>query len=423
MKGLLVFCLALMSVLLLSAAYKATINVLLWDDALTQALKAGLPDFEKQTGIKVNLELVPSGTLLQKTLMSITAQNADYDLVAVDEPNIPMVGPLLLPFDQWPETKVYFRPDMNDIMPLAFAAGQWKGAFLGLPVNANIYVWLTRRDIIEKYRDEFKAEYGYEMRVPQTLNELLDMSKFLAKKGIYGWAPFTKPTEGATCEAIWMFESFGTKVLQVDENGYRVILDKDKAIQAINFYKELLKYAPEGALDMGHAERMAAFSSGKVFSMFNWPALIPDLENPEKSLVYGKIEYTEPPAGPEKRAAIRGAWIVAIPKAAKEKQAAAEFAYWWMSIETGKKLIPKGLTPARESLLKDPEFLKNRPWFIGIYRSLQYAVERPRFEHYPEVSSIIRTHWLNAISNRVAPEEAVDRMVEEINELLKKYGY
>lgn len=423
MKRFFLALILLFALSIFAAPYNARIKVLLWDDALTQALKAGLPDFEKATGIKVDLELVPSGTLLQKTLISVTAKSSDYDLIAVDEPNIPMVGPLLTRFSDWPQTQVYTRPSMADIMPLAFAAGQWKGEFKGLPVNANIYVWLTRKDIVEKYKEEFKKEYGYEMRVPRTLQELLDMSKFLSKKGIYGWAPFTKPTEGATAEAVWIFESFGTKILEPDANGYKVVLDKKKAIEAINFYKELLRYAPEGALDFGHAERVAAFSRGEVFSMFNWPALIPDLENPEKSLVYGKIEYTEPPSGPVRSAAVRGAWIVGIPVASKEKQAAAEFAYWWMSVETGKKLIPKGLTPARESLLKDPEFLKDRPWFLGIYKSMQYAVERPRFEKYPEVSAIIRTHWLDAISGRISPETAVDRMVNEINDLLRKYGY
>lgn len=94
-----------------------------------------------------------------------------------------------------------------------------------------------------------------------------------------------------------------------------------------------------------------------------------------------------------------------------------------MSVETGRKLIPKGLTPARESLLRDPVYSKERPWFLGIYQSMQYAIERPRFERYPEVSQVIRNNWLDAVSGRVSPEVAVDRMVEEINAVLKKYGY
>lgn len=400
-----------------------TLRVLLWDDALTQALKAGLPEFEQATGIKVELELVPSGTLLQKILISVTAGWSDYDLIAVDEPYVPSLAPLLLPLAQWPATNVYKEPDLADFMPYVIDAAQWKGQLWGLPINANVYVWMTRKDIVEEYKDEFKAEFGYELTVPYTLEELLDACQFLAQKGIYGWAPFTKPTEGATCEAIWMFRSFGTDVLEITDEGYRIILDKTKAVEAINFYKELLKYAPPGALDYGHAERIAAFSRGEVFSMFQWPAIIPDHENPDKSLVYGKIVYTAPPAGPVGSVSIRGAWIVAIPKAAQAKQAAAEFAYWWANADVERRLIPYGLTPPRKSLLLDPQILKEKPWFIGIFRALPYAVARPRFEKYAEISLIIRTHWLDAISGRESAEIAVDKMVQEIEALLRKYGY
>ncbi|MGC8820090.1 MAG: hypothetical protein ACP5PP_03110 [Fervidobacterium sp.] len=74
---------------LLGATYNTTIKVLAWDDALTQALKEGLPDFEKAAGIKVILELIPSGNLLQKIGVSVTVDKTDYDLVTVDEPFIP----------------------------------------------------------------------------------------------------------------------------------------------------------------------------------------------------------------------------------------------------------------------------------------------------------------------------------------------
>lgn len=403
----------------------STIRVLAWDDALTQALREGLPEFEKKTGIKVVLELVPSGTLLQKIGVSVAVDKTDYDLVTVDEPFIPALAHLFVPFNEWPNGKVYRKPNLNIFAPNAFEAAQWLGVFVGMPVNANVYIWVTRKDLINdsKYRSEFRAKYGYELGVPKTFKELRDMAEFFHSKGIAGFAPFTKPTEGATAEAIFMFESFGTRPLEVQGNRVIVALDEKKAVEAINFYRELLKFAPPGALDMGHAERIAAFNQGKVFTMFQWPALVPQHEDPNASVVAGKITYSAPPVGPAKSAAIRGCWVLAMPNASKNKAAAVEFAYWWASYDTGLKLVPRGFTPARTDILLDPQINKDRPWFKAIFDSMKGAVARPRFLKYPEASQIIRTHWLNAIAGRVTPEEAVRRMKDELTDLLKKSGF
>lgn len=424
-KVFVLFALLAAAVLVVSAPYSASIKVLAWDDALTQALREGLPEFEKLTGIKVTLELVPSGNLLQKIGVSVAPNRTDYDLVTVDEPFIPALAHLFVPFNEWPNGRVYKKPNLSIFAPNAFEAAQWMGVFVGMPVNANVYIWITRKDLINdpKYRDEFKKKYGYDLGVPKTFKELRDMAEFFHSKGIYGFAPFTKATEGSTAEAIFMFESFGTRPLEVQGTKVVVTLDERRAVEAINFYKELLKFAPPGALDMGHAERIAAFSQGKVFTMFQWPALAPQHEDPNSSLVAGKIIYSAPPAGPARQVAIRGCWVLAMPLASKNKQAAVEFAYWWASYETGVKLVPRGFTPARTDILLDPKINRDRPWFKAIFDSMKSAVARPRFTRYPEASQIIRTHWLNAISGKVTPEEAVRLMKEELNDLLRKSGF
>ncbi|WP_448375053.1 ABC transporter substrate-binding protein [Fervidobacterium sp.] len=408
--------------IILAAPYNTTIRVLAWDDALTQALKAGIPDFEKATGIKVVLELIPSGNLLQKIGVSVSVDKTDYDLVTVDEPFIPSLAHLMMPFDRWGSGKVFKKPPLNVFAPNAFEAAQWGGVFVGMPINANVYIWITRKDLINdaKNRSEFKAKYGYELGVPKTFKELRDMAEFFHSKGIYGFAPFTKQTEGSTAEAIFMFEAFGTSPLTVEGGRVVVSLDEKKAVEAINFYKDLIRFAPPGALDMGHAERIAAFNQGKVFTMFQWPALVPQHEDPNNSLVAGKIVYSAPPVGPVKGSAIRGCWVLAMPNATKNKDAAAEFAYWWASLETGQKLIPKGFTPARADLLLNPNFNKDRPWFKAIFDSMRNAVARPRFIRYPEASQIIRDNWLAAISGKVTPEEAVRKMKNDLSELIKK---
>ncbi|RDI90884.1 carbohydrate ABC transporter substrate-binding protein [Thermosipho africanus Ob7] len=409
-------------VLVVSLFAGPTIRVLVWDDALTRAVLEKLPEFEKATGIRVEMELVPSGNVLQKIAVGVSSNSTQYDIVAVDEPYVPQIGKLLEPYDKWPKGKYYEKPDLNVILEETFKAAVLRDVIVGLPINGNVYVWMTRKDIIEKYKDEFMKEYGYEMMVPQTFEALLDMAKFLKKKGIYGFAPFTKSTEGSTCEAMMMFEAYGTTPIMFDkETGkYRVVLNKERAKKAMEMYKELLKYAPEGANNYGHSERIAAFNQGKVFSMFQWPAIIPDHENPDKSMVVGNIIYSAPPSGDIRRAAVRGAWVLGIPKASKNKEAAAEFAYWWSSYKAGKELVKVGMTPARVDLLKDPELAKDRPWFEGIFESMKYAISRPRIENYPEVSNVIRTYWLAGVTGQMSIDEALDKMVEELKNVVEK---
>ncbi|PNR96760.1 extracellular solute-binding protein [Petrotoga sp. 9PWA.NaAc.5.4] len=412
---------------LFSQPYKGTtIKVLVWDDALTIAVDSMIKDFENKTGIKVILERLPSGSMLEKTALSVSMNKTDYDLVAVDEPFIPQFGNLFIPYSDWPEGKVFEKIDLETDLISGVAEGSyWNGEYRGLPINGNVYVWMTRKDIVNnyKYKEEFHKQYGYELDIPKTFDQLLDISKFLSSKGIYGFAPFTKNAEGATCEAIFMFEAYGTNVLEKNGDSYKVVLDKEKAIQAMNMYKELCKYAPPGWQDMGHSERIAYFNQGKVFSMFQWPAMIPDHEDFEKSVAAGKIHYSAPPAGPAKKAAIRGTWMLGIPKASKNQAAAAEFAYWWSSYEAGKDLVKAGMTPARRDLLLAPEFVSEKPYFLGIFESMNYSVSRPRFEHYAEISDVIKVNWLAGVTGRLTPEVAIDNIIKGVNEVLVRYGY
>ena len=401
------------------------INVLVWDDAHTQAVETLISEFEEKTGITVNFEKLPSRSMIEKLAVGVSADSSEYDLVAVDEPFVPMFADLMIPYDEWAEGKTFPKVGLDEVMPAAFEAGQWNGQNKGFPINGNVYVWMTRKDLIENPDNQkaFKEKYGYDLGVPETFDQLADMGEFFAEQGISGFGPFTKKSEGATCEATFFFESYGTSVLSVQDGTIVVSLDKAKAVDAIKMYKKLMALAPKGAADYGHSERIAAFSLGKIFAMFQWPAIIPSHENEDESMVAGNIIYSAPPAGPAKKAPVRGCWILAIPKAAKNKAEAAEFAYWWGSKDSGKKLVEAGMTPVRPDLLNDPELLAARPWFEGIFDSMKHAVNRPRFAKYAEVSDVIQVNWMAAVTGTMTPEEAVDKMIEDVQNILKKYGY
>lgn len=404
------------------------INVLLWDDPYPRALAAMLPEFEAATGIKVNIEMLQPPQVLTRTAIAVTDNATDYDVVGVDEGNVPVFASMLLPFDQWPEGQVYPRTDVTSVTEKMLDIGTWEGVQLGVPINGNLYVWMTRKDLIENadYSRRFRAEYGYDLKVPETLQELLEMGTFFHENDIAsGFGPFHGGPAGVLCEAVYMWHSFGTSFIDVVDGTYKVVLDEDKAVEGMEFYKKLMAISPPGAETMAHVERQAAFAADPkgVFSMFIWPAQIPAYENPDTSLVSGKIAYSAPPAGPRGHGAVTGAWAIMIPKASRNQDAAAEFIYWWSSHEVAERLVQANTIPARTEVLTNPAFVAEKPHLPALADSMAVAISRPRFAEIGEVQDVIKLRWTEGVTGNRDPREAVRLIVRETNEILQRAGY
>ncbi len=402
-----------------------TIRVLVWADAHTEAVKALIPEFEEETGIKVVFEDLPSSNLTEKIAMNLVGKTGTYDLVAIDEPFMPKFAEYFVPYTEWSEPKVLDKKiDLDELVEAAVQGATWKDTVYGLPVNGNIYMMIYRKDLFENptHQQAFKEKYGYDLKQPETLEQLLDVSEYFyqPENGLYGWGPFTLTSEGVTVETMWVLRSFGTRILSDD---LQPVLDKEKAVQAFEYYKQLLNTSPAGKLAFGHPERIQAMNVGNLTIMLQWPGIIPDHENEEESMVAGKVGYMQNPAGPGGRAAITGVWALAIPKDAENKAAAAEFAYWWASKEAGEKLVKKGMSPVRKDLLTDPDLQKEYPWYQAQLENFEIGVNRPRFPEYSEISDVVRTYFANALSGEMTSEQAVNEMDQKIKEILEQNGY
>jgi multiple sugar transport system substrate-binding protein len=411
-----------------AAQPQRTINVLLWDDPYPKALVEMLPEFEKATNIKVNIEMLQPPQVLTKTAVAVTETSTDYDVVGIDEGNVPVFASLLLPFDKWYKGTIYPKTDPKSITPKMYSIGTWNGVQLGVPINGNLYVWMTRKDLIENptYRSQFRARYGYDLGVPKTFKELLEMGTFFYENNIAaGFGPFNGGPAGVLSEAMFMWYSYGTNFIDYTGGTYKVVLDEPKAVEGMDFYKKLMAISPKGAETMAHVERQAAFAADPkgVFSMFIWPAQIAAYEDPAKSLVAGKIAYSAPPAGPVGANAITGAWAIAIPKASRNPEAAAEFIYWWSSKAVADKLVQANTIPARTESLTNPAFTASKPWLPALAESMKVAASRPRFKEIGQVQDVVKKYWIMGITGAMPTKDAVHAIVVETNDILKKAGY
>jgi multiple sugar transport system substrate-binding protein len=402
-----------------------TLKVLAFKDGHSQAVAANLKMFEAMTGAKVVLDLIASNAVATK-ISTDQASGGTYDLYTVDEPFMPQFSTFFLPLQEWEKPRIIDKKetDLGSFLPAAVAGGAYKGVNFGLPVNGNVYMYVYRADLFNdpKEKTAFKAKYNYELATPKSTDQMRDVAEFFTRPPrMYGFAPFTKMSEGTTVEAIWVLNTFGVSIL---DDKLQVVMNEQQATKAFEFYNSMMKFAPPGSTSWHHSERMAAYSKGMLAQIMTWPSYVKDLENPDKSMVVGKNAYAEPPAAQGgKPSAVAGTWTVAIPKTAKSKALAAEFAYWWASSSFGKTIVAQGMNPARKDLLTNPELVKTNPWFPGVLANFQGAVVRPRFPEYKQISDVISLHFTKMISSQATPAEAAKGIKSDVESMLKKAKY
>ena len=169
-------------------AQAETVSILMEGVPDTEYVKALLPEFEKATGITVNLEVVNYAEMHTKLVPQLVAPKGGYSAIVVD---FYWVGEFtkagwLQPLDERiaadkVDTSVYV-PAMMDLV------GKVDGVTYMLPFYNYAMGLLYRTDLLadEKNKADFQAKYGMELRLPKTWDEYLKQVEFFTKDGMYG---------------------------------------------------------------------------------------------------------------------------------------------------------------------------------------------------------------------------------------------
>ena len=164
-----------------------TINILMESVPDTRFVQEVVPEFEQQTGIDVEIEVVNYAEMHTKLVPQLVAPTGSYDVIVVD---FYWVGEFtkagwLQPLDERIQqdnldTSVYFDSLINLV-------GKVDGVTYMLPFY-NYAMGLTyRKDLINDAKEQqaFKDKYGIELRVPETWDEYMKQVEF-----------FTRDTDG-----------------------------------------------------------------------------------------------------------------------------------------------------------------------------------------------------------------------------------
>ena len=407
-----------------TAAKPASLNIGVVSGVEIRGLKAIAPMWDKSTGVRLNLIEYPYSSLYEKMVTAFQANAATFDVVMLDDPWMPKFGSegWLAPLDAAP----FNLARDPDIFPVVYDLGSWPPPRGPIPPGeagkprhleaitlvGNVVMFMYRRDLISQ--------------PPQTWDQVLANGTKLGNPGqqFYGFA--MRGAKGNPIISQWypILTAYGGRVF---DDQWNVVFKSDASVNALKFFIGQLKaIAQPGADTTDAADRTRLVATGHAAQASVWPAEASDIvENPQVSKVIGKIGYTVFPAGPAGRhTPMMGNWLLAIPKAAKEKAWAYRFITWATSKEIQRPYAEAGGIPFRKSILTDPGLNKRYPFFAAMADSLAAPpFWRPRTTEWSAVESILGTHVNAALAGSESPEQAVDRAASEITQHMKEAGY
>ncbi len=315
----------------------------------SETMEKMLPEFEKQTGIKVEFSDLPEIQARQKVTVEHTAGSGGIDVwytsLHVEKKRFWKSG-WYLDLRKFLSDSSMTSPDYdwNDMTAGAKeAVTQSDGSISALPAFVDPWILFYRKDLF--------AQKGW--KPPRTLQEMEDFAqKTQSPPGMYGFV--ARGLKNANAPAWdWVLFSMGGSFLTKDG---KASINTPEAVKAMDWYAGMLRrFAPPGVVNFNWYECSAAFMQGQVLQYFDGVNFASQFEDKEKSKIPGKVGYAVLPGGPGGQFSPIFSNAVAVSAQSKVQGPAYFFAQWATSKQSAKQELLAGPGSARASVWNDPE--------------------------------------------------------------------
>ncbi len=369
-------CLLLAVVQVVSAG--ETLRVVMSNHPWAKGMQKMVPEFEKETGIKVQVENYGDDQLTQKLTVEFTTGNSSIDVFSVRPPN---EGKMFHKNGWFEDLNKYIDKDYDfaDYTPGSIAATKINGMQTAIPFSMEFEVLFYRKDIL--------AEKG--IKVPDTFEELEKAAAALNQpdKELYGFVARGQKNALISQFAGFVY-GFGSDWADMKTN--KSLVGTKEFIAAAGYYGNLLrKYGPPGSLNMGWAQAMAVFVQGKAALYTDGSGTFPNVLDPAKSAVADKTGIALFPAGPAGRHTYDVVPLaISIYSGSKQKPAAWTFIRWMTDKERTIRQQGEFANPCcRMSTYKIPE--ANQKFPADLVKVYADSVPYARPYNLPQVTAVV----------------------------------
>jgi len=387
-----------------------------------------LPEFTKETGIRVEVDQLQYLKMRERQTLELTKDEGDYDLIAY----VVFSKADYVFADQLENLARYFmNPKLSDpkydaddlidgyVQNIGVAGGTKgylpgkTGSLYGIPFGSETSVLAYRKDIFEKHG----------IAVPETYDQLLDAACKIpeVEPGVGGMASRAASGHQASHAFLLHLAPLGGRVFDGEWNP---IINNAAGVAAANALKTIVDCGPEGAQTFGPAEAAASFSQGQAAMFMDSIAFAAGFEDPSKSKVAGKVGYALHPEG-VRRGSQTGGFGIAIPQNAQNKEAAFLLMQWLTSKKGDLMVAMAGGNPSRFSTYEDAGLNEKYPYSATFGEALKYADPdwRPIIPTWGKINADIGTSMSKVLTEGLDPQEALDGVAERARAIMDEAGY
>lgn len=385
------------------------------------AAKKMIPDFEKRTGIKINITDQPYENALGEQVRDFVA-GGDLDIALID---LVWIGNLaennwVVPIEEFTSNPELTDPDLDldDFFPLVLNAfGGWNGKIYGLPMDNYSGLLFYNKCMLK--------DAGFD-GPPETWADLKDKyGPALTKDGKYAFALQSKRNETQSADSfarvLW---PFGGSFLNSE---FKSNLLSEGSQAGLKFRQELMQYMPQGIVAYDHPEAVNALAQGDVAMITEWSAFYPTLTDPATSKLGDCLGIAPEPTGPAGRKPALGGFSLAVAAQADDNEKAAGwlFIQWLTSKAEAQRYVELGGVSARQSVYRIPAIAEKFSYVPALVESWKEGVPefRPRFAEWPEITEIVQEWGTKMMLGEVSTEDGAKQIGEKMEAVLQKAGY
>ena len=381
-----------------------------------EGLYARLPEFERGTGIRVEIGFTGDHPALNEHL---AAHGANYDLVSTHSKYAPSQTDFLYPLDP-----LIARDELAHFEPSTLELMRYQGNLLQLPRVIDSKIILYRKDLFEDraIRQAFLRKFERELEPPATWDQLAEIATFINQGSEMSGFVFPGKESGLFGHFYEILESAGGQLFTSDlQPGFVTEAGHYAVSMLVRLYRDA---APKDLTEWHYDAAATYFQEGKAAMTTDWPGAYHGYQN--SPVVGEKFDVAIYPAGPSgMRRVYSGGHSFALTRSGRDIPAALELLRFLTSEKSQIDDARRGCVVPRPAAMK--RIRAETPVGSREARRLEILEQTmsecmaipPKFPQYPACEDALWESIQAALIGKMNVNEALQAAANTVRRVLK----